>query len=47
MNRIFGTTAAIEEAEYSAKKRGFIKVSLIFIVVYLTPTLLIHICQAT
>ncbi len=40
MNRILGTTAVIEEAEYTAKKRSFIKVTLIFILVYVIGTML-------
>ena len=39
MNSVFGTTAAIQEAEYSAKKRSFLKVTLIFILVYVIGTM--------
>lgn len=39
MNNVFGMTAAIEEAEYSAKKRSFIKVTFIFILVYIIGTI--------
>lgn len=39
MNSVFGTTTAIQEAEYSAKKRSFLKVTLIFILVYVIGTM--------
>ncbi len=40
MNSVFGTTAAIEQAEYTAKKRSFLKVTLIFILVYVIGTMI-------
>ncbi len=40
MDKIFGTTTIIQEASMTAKKRSFIKVTLIFLLVYLVGSMI-------